>query len=213
MIAAIPRREKGFGNLESHRRALTAMSILVSPDAEDVRMVSRAHVPAELSGRWVIAHTRPRHEKAVAADLYVQGFDYFLPLKKSVRRCGRKKYTVIVPYLPTLIFCVSEDYDRLTWNLRRHWGVVENLHEVPSGSQGLLSSELTDFYSAVFGEMQTETTDRVIGKNARVKAGHPWAGREGIVQASAHKGWVKFPITTLGREILVEIRVEELEIC
>ena len=53
---------------------------------------------------WVAAYTKPRNEKKVYDRLVQEGFETYLPLKKTLRKWSDRKKIVEVPLLPSYIF-------------------------------------------------------------------------------------------------------------
>jgi len=64
-------------------------------------------MPAQLAGRWAVAHTKPRHEKALAHDLLARGVGYFLPMVESVRFSGGRKRRVLKPLFSSYTACAG----------------------------------------------------------------------------------------------------------
>lgn len=179
-------------------------------DSECPSMVSRgAMTPAGLPGRWVIAEVHYRHEKKFAVELEEAGYDYFLPIRKAVRRSGRTNHVNYNPIIPGVVFCVSEQYRDLVDYLfrQRH---VHNLTAVHLSAQEQLRRELSQFFGMILNN-EKFTTDFVPGRKCRVKETHPYGGQEGLIAECGRRGYVRVPITTLGRVLLMEIGIEHLE--
>ena len=65
---------------------------------------------AELPGRWWVAHTRSRAEKAFAWDLVRLNVGYFLPMVLRTRVSGRRKRTALLPlFRGYVFFCGTEE--------------------------------------------------------------------------------------------------------
>lgn len=53
---------------------------------------------------WYVIYTRPRHEKKVATELTDEKIDYYLPVRKEVRRWHDRNKLVDVPLFPSYVF-------------------------------------------------------------------------------------------------------------
>src|SRR5438105_2419012 len=58
---------------------------------------------ASAPGRWWVAHTRSRCEKALAWDLLRRGIVYFLPMVERVRMSGGRKRRFLLPLFPSYL--------------------------------------------------------------------------------------------------------------
>ena len=65
-----------------------------------------------MEGRWWVAHTRSRFEKAFAWDLAARGIAYFLPMVQRVRLSGGRRRRVFLPLFPSYVFFCGGDKDR-----------------------------------------------------------------------------------------------------
>src|SRR6266700_2707760 len=64
-------------------------------------------ISPETQAHWYAVHTRPRHEKKVAADLQERGVVTYLPLLAQVRRWSDRRKTIQVPLFPCYAFVHS----------------------------------------------------------------------------------------------------------
>ena len=64
-------------------------------------------ISPEKQAHWYAVHTRPRHEKKVAADLQEKGVVTYLPLLAEVRRWSDRRKTIQVPLFPCYAFVHS----------------------------------------------------------------------------------------------------------
>lgn len=74
----------------------------------------RSSTLTELSGRWWVAHTKARFEKALAWDLLRRGIGYFLPLMETARISGGRKRRLLLPLFPSYVFICGTAEDRST---------------------------------------------------------------------------------------------------
>jgi hypothetical protein len=72
---------------------------IVSPACTSVR---------ELEGQWWVAHTRSRHEKALAVDLVAQGVSYFLPMVERTLVVRKRRFKGMLPLFPGYVFFVGD---------------------------------------------------------------------------------------------------------
>ncbi len=74
------------------------------------------HPPVEslrdLPGRWWVAHTKPRSEKAFAWDLMDHEVSYYLPMVQRVTFSGGRKRRGMLPLFPSYVFIAGGDQSR-----------------------------------------------------------------------------------------------------
>ena len=92
---------------------LDAEPDLAPPDLFDARTT-------EDGRRWVVAHTRPRQEKAVARELFAAGVSFYLPCDRRRVKVRAKVVTSRPPLFAGYVFArVSEvDRGRVQFNAR-----------------------------------------------------------------------------------------------
>ena len=74
----------------------------------------------ELTGRWWVAHTKARNEKAFSWDLHDRGIGYFLPMYEKNYISGGKKRSVLKPVFPSYVFfCGNEEHRRTALTTNR----------------------------------------------------------------------------------------------
>ncbi len=129
---------------------------------------------ADLQGRWWVAHTKARNEKALARDLLRHNTDYFLPMRERVFFSGGRKRRGMLPLFPSYVFlCGGEQVPRLALATHRVCRVLE------VADQERLIGELTAIHLALAAKADLELYARpAIGQRCRVKAG-PFQGLEG----------------------------------
>lgn len=66
-----------------------------------------------VSAQWLVACTRPRHEKQVAKQLHERGIEYFLPLYRSLRRWKDRRKELDLVLFPGYIFVHTVLINRL----------------------------------------------------------------------------------------------------
>jgi transcriptional antiterminator RfaH len=131
--------------------------------------------PSRCHGWW-LAHTRPRQEKAVAADLFALSVGFYLPLltRKSLTR-GRPRMAR-VPLFPGYVFVFGSEEDRLSALKTNRLLTVQY---VPDGER--LRKDLVQFWELIAaGARLTRESRLTAGERVRIKAG-PFRDTEGVV--------------------------------
>jgi transcription antitermination factor NusG len=170
-----------------------------------------ARFPAELDladtqGRWRIAHTRSRNEKALARALLVWGVPYYLPLYKRrwVRR-GRR-FETVMPLFPGYVFFSGDDDVRTTVLTTNR---VAQVIEVTDQEQFI--EELTQIETAVERDATFDPYPGLVrGRRCRVLTG-ALAGLEGIIESRRRGCRLVLQVTTLGQAVCVEIDADAVE--
>ena len=161
---------------------------------------------AELDGRWWVAHTRARAEKALAWDLHRRGIGYFLPMSERVRMSGGRKRRVVLPLFPSYVFfCGSADarYAAMTTNR-----ICQTI-EVPD--QAGLIDELAAIKKALDGNVELDSYPQVAeGRRCRVTAG-PLKDLEGIVIQRCNKARLVLQVDFISQGAVMEIDADLLE--
>lgn len=125
---------------------------------------------------WWLAHTRPRQEKSVAADLWARRVPYYLPLitRNSLTR-GRPRLAR-VPLFPGYIFLRGNVDERVAALKTNRLLTVQ---PVPDGQ--LLQSQLRQFAELIAAGVPLMRESRLEpGERVRIKAG-PLRDTEGVV--------------------------------
>ena len=152
--------------------------VIVNQFPRDVLSVDHATGLHNESGgcAWWLAHTRPRQEKAIAAELHAREVGFYLPLvnRKSLTR-GRTRMASI-PLFPSYIFIFGNEKDRLS-ALKTNRLVT--LRKVIDGEQ--LRSQLSKLAMLIAAGMPLVREARLVGgERVRIKAG-PFCDTEGVV--------------------------------
>ena len=165
-------------------------------------------IPDGLVGRWWVAHTKPRNEKALAGDLERLRVPYYLPLRKRTTRSratGRRSQS-IVPVFPSYLFFNGEDEQRFaalttnrivsTLTVTDQAGLVRELRQV----QRLLASGAEFSLGPAIN----------VGDWARVVGG-PLMGLEGVVQRRLSRMRLVLNVNMLNQSVSVEASQELIE--
>lgn len=151
---------------------------------------------------WYALRVKPRHEKAVAEALRVQGFEEFLPLYKERRRWSDRTKEIETPLFANYTFCRFPAQNRLA--VLRVPGVVglikfgDRLAEVDPGEIEAVRA------AAGSGRIVRPCEFLVAGKRVRIVSG-PLANVEGIFQRFSGSDQLVVSVTILQRSVAVEL--------
>jgi len=161
----------------------------------------------EVTGRWWVAHTKARFEKAFAWQLYRLDIGYFLPMAERVRIYGGKKQRVMMPLFSSYVFFCGDDEDRYTAMTTNR--LCQTIDVV---DQARLVSELSAIEKAINGGTTVDLYPSIaVGRQCRIIAG-ALMGVEGIVIERNKRARVVLQVSILGQGALVEIDADLLEL-
>jgi len=170
---------------------------LIWPQTESIR---------QFEGRWWVAHTKSRNEKALAQDLMVRNVSYFLPMTWKVRQQSHRTIKSLLPLFTGYLFFCGDDNGRLELLKTNR---VANLIEVKD--QENFVGELVRFERALqAGAPLLPHTYLSKGQWCRVIAG-PLLGLEGIVVQIKGDTRLVLQINILGQAASVEIDMDMIE--
>ncbi len=161
---------------------------------------------AEFTGRWWVAQTRSRNEKALAWQLAQKNIQYFLPMTWKVHSSrGRKLRSLIPLFGGYLFFCGGED-DRIeALKTNRIANIIEVI------CQDRFVQELLPIERALkLGKPLTPHEFLKSGQRCRVKAG-PLMGTEGFVVTTAKNTRLILQVEMLGHAASMEIDMDMVE--
>lgn len=158
---------------------------------------------------WAALYTKPRQEKALAADLYKLGVDYFLPLVKRVFISGGRRRTGLYPLFPSYVFASMSDETKLA--VHKTERIVQTLSPEPAQAERFIAELRTIETAVLVCPERIELQPRVIdGARVRITGG-AMRGTEGVVVKSDNRTKIWLQVTTLGTGVLVEIEADLLE--
>jgi len=161
---------------------------------------------ADLTGRWWVAHTKSRFEKAFAWDLLQRGIGYFLPLIERVRMSGGRKRRVMAPLFPSYVFFCGDDEDRYTAMTTHRLCQTLEVRD-----QEELVRELVAIETALAGKAELDPYPfAVVGQRCRITAG-PFMGLEGIVIQRNCIARLVLQVSMLGQGAALEVDADLLE--
>ncbi len=157
-------------------------------------------------GRWWVAHTKSRNEKALAHDLMAKNISYFLPMTLKVSRRTRRTVKSLLPLFTGYLFFCGPENDRVELLKTNR---VANLLEVTD--QDEFVKELTRIERAIrAGTPLTPHKYIEAGQWCRVIAG-PLLGLEGFVVQVKGTTRLVLQIDILGQAASVEIDMDMIE--
>jgi hypothetical protein len=193
------------------------MTIEKSMQVENLMLSPRALTVAGIGGTWVVAECMSRHEKSLTADLLDAGFDFFLPLVRTTKTSGRKRFTTFAPLncLSGYVFAssslpVEPDYHvprDLHDFLDAHRSVF-GMIEVRPSAQAKLVEELAQLHGAILNTPDFADRFTLKGVTCRVTRG-PYVGCEGVV-IGEDEGYALLPVTLVGQLVPTRIDVADL---
>jgi hypothetical protein len=153
-----------------------------------------------LPGRWGVAHTKARSEKAFAFDCLSIGVGHFLPMRRRVTVSGgRTRHGLIPLFGGYVFFCGGEDARHRVLATHRLCQVIE------VADQTRLVRELAALERALAGglELNLYAGPRV-GHLCRVTGG-PLKGHCGILVRRQGAARLVLEVGILGQGVLVEV--------
>jgi transcriptional antiterminator RfaH len=174
---------------------------IVPPDPESA-------VPDGLPGRWWVAHTRSRNEKALARDLARLKIVHYLPLRSRVTqsRATKRFSRALVPVFTGYVFLNATPQQR--YHVMRTNRVARTLFVL---DQQRLVAQLRSIHRVLTGDTAFEQVDGIhVGQWVRVVAGS-LIGVEGCVVRRLGRTRLAISVDTLGQSVLVEVPAELLE--
>lgn len=165
-------------------------------------------IPADLPGRWYVAHTRARNEKILAEELTRFGVYNYLPLGQHVTRSSRTNRISrsLVPVFPGYVFFNGTEEQRY---LALRTNRVANVLDVVNQDQ--LLAELRQVHRLLEERGDFAVIPRILeGQWGRIIAG-PLVGLEGIVVRYSSRFRVCMNVTILGQCVGVEVDYDVIE--
>ncbi len=160
------------------------------------------------TGRWFVAHTRSRNEKALSQELGRLKIVHYLPLMSRVTRSrgtGRVSRSEVPVFPGYLFFSATEEQRYLTLRTNR----VAKVLEVPNQDQ--LLAELRHLHTLLATAAPIAVSQQLhVGDWGRIIAG-PLAGLEGVITRVSHRFRLSMSVTILGQSVSVEVDSDNVE--
>ncbi len=160
----------------------------------------------DFTGRWWVAHTKSRNEKALAQDLIGRQISYFLPMSWKVQHTHGRKLRALLPLFSGYLFFCGDENKRVEV-LRTNR--VANIIEV-NNQQKLLEELLRIEQALLAGAPLAPHKYLKTGQRCRVTAG-PLMGLEGIVQKTGTSARLILQVDILGQAASIEIDTDLIE--
>lgn len=162
---------------------------------------------ADFDGRWWVAHTKSRNEKALAHELIAREISYFLPMRWKVTHQRGRKLKSLLPLFGGYLFFVGDEVQKLQV-LRTNR--VANIIEV--ADQGRFIGELSKLQMALQSGAAVEPHQYIKkGQRCRVTSG-PLMGLDGIVIINKKRSRLILQVDMLGQAASVEIDTDLIEV-
>jgi transcriptional antiterminator NusG len=157
--------------------------------------------------RWYAALTRSRHEKRVAAQLAVRGFESYLPQYNTIRCWSDRRVRLSLPLFPGYVFVRIPLWQRL--NVLKVPSIVHLVG--PKGQPTPLPEGEIENLQRLSPSSGVEPHPFLnAGCRVRVVSG-PLAGMEGIVLRQQHHFRVVLSVTLILRSVCVEVEAESVQ--
>ena len=155
---------------------------------------------------WWIAHTKSRHEKALAHYLQSIGIHYFLPLFQKVQASRRRQRFSLIPLFSGYVFFCGDLKARYQAFKSNHIARVIDVND-----QKKLISELQQIERAMNGPIPFYPFKILKkGQRVRVKSG-PLEGLEGKVSRKSGKHRLVLEVTMISQAVAIDIESEFVE--
>lgn len=149
---------------------------------------------------WVVAQTKSRQEKAFAEDLHRLGIAHFLPLSKTVRYYGRRKFRVELPLFSGYVFFKADKETAIRADRTKR--LVRVLAVADQGALDRQLSVIREAISRGASLMESPALER--GEAVEVTAG-PFKGLSGVVHSRAQLGRIVLNVDLIGRAAVLEV--------
>jgi transcriptional antiterminator NusG len=155
---------------------------------------------------WIVAHVKPRQEKALSRELDKTGIVHYLPLIRELRTHGGRKRWVDSPLFSGYIF--ARGGPGLKGDLRRTDRVVSC---IDVSDQERLCTELNQIKAAIAAGAEFNPYPSLReGEPARIARG-PLRGVEGVIDRTDGVTKLVLIVHTLGRATAIEVNPADVE--
>ena len=161
----------------------------------------------ELTGKWWVAHTKSRNEKALAWDLLKRDISYFLPMIEKIRAVRGRKVKSTVVLFPGYVFLCGQEEDRYAAMTTNRIASTIDVVE-----QGMLIQEMSSIRKALSAPKQLDPFPYLrTGRKCVVTSG-PLKGVEGLLVSRKNVDRLVLRVHVLGRAVATEIDASLLEV-
>ncbi len=157
-------------------------------------------------GKWWVAHTKSRNEKALAHDMVNRDINYFLPMTWNVRRKSRRTIKSLLPLFSGYIFFCGDETKRIEILKTNR---IANLIEV--ADQQKFIDDLVQI-ERVLRNGETLIPHKYLkkGQKCRIIAG-PLMGVQGIIVNIKGHTRLVLQVDILGQAASVDIEIDMIE--
>jgi transcription termination/antitermination protein NusG len=184
----------------------TPGEIIIPGKADSI--LAPADIPSDLPGRWYVAHTRSRNEKALATELTRRGVFNYLPLTRRTTRSAatrRLSYSQVPVFPGYLFFNGSQDDRYVALRTNRIAKVLDVI------DQQQLVGELRRIHFLLTQTDAFEVANQLVtGDWGRITSG-PLRGLEGVVTHYAGRLRLWMNVTILGQSVHTEVDADAVE--
>ncbi len=160
----------------------------------------------DFEGKWWVAHTKSRNEKALAHDMVNRDINYFLPMTWNVRRKSRRTIKSLLPLFSGYIFFCGYEVQRIEILKTNR---IANLIEV--ADQQKFIDDLVQIERVLrTGETLIPHKYLKKGQKCRIIAG-PLLGIQGIIVNIKGQTRLVLQVDILGQAASVEIEIDMIE--
>lgn len=158
---------------------------------------------------WMVVRTKARCEKKFAEYCAKRGCQYYLPLRRSIRRYRTRSVEFMVPLFPGYVFAQVAPSQKLLLQESTHTATVL----VPdSAMESQLVDELNGVQLLVRATSEGELVVRPEiqrGRAVWVRSG-PLSGMSGIVIHRKNKTRLVVNVEMIGQSVMIDMDVDEL---
>lgn len=184
--------------------------LLQDNSEQDIDKVSTCGLTAQHyhpgSAKWMVAHTRPRQEKALSRYLFSRRIPYFLPQSSRVSQRPRQQTDSWIPLFPGYVFIYTDPAGGI--EALQSNRIAAMLHVT---DQTALIRDLRRIRRVIESGMPLYPEDKLLpGHPVRIISG-ALMGLEGLVEARL--GICRFIVTVdfIGKGVSVEVNARNLE--
>ncbi len=157
---------------------------------------------------WYPFYTRSRHEKKAYQNLIREGYNAYLPLKKSVRQWSDRRKIVETPLISSYVFAKTTR-DQL-YNIVKLDGIARYISFAGQPAT-IRDKEIDIIRKALTEDTELEVKDGMLGEGREVKlnAG-PFMGYSGKVIKLKGKNRLVIEIEALNKTLLITVERNQL---
>ncbi len=160
---------------------------------------------------WTPVRTKPRQEKKFIEYCEAHGIEFYLPLRKSVKRYQRRTVEFYIPMFTGYVFCsLNQDlYQKAVMSNRIVYRLQMNEKSEEELIKDLLDIQMLE---KLAGESDFIVRPELVpGKKIIVRAG-PLKGMRGVAEKRKGKTMITINVDILGQSVSTETDVEDIEV-